>query len=113
MNLSNHFSRQLNNSGIPAPLLQKWESLLDDLKNFDSAAIAYSGGVDSSFLAYAALQVLGKKMVTVTIVSPVEPTSSPITCLRIRIFILIQLTVAIIVKQTCFIRSGIMPKNIS
>ena len=75
MNLSNHFSRQLNNSGIPAPLLQKWESLLDDLKNFDSAAIAYSGGVDSSFLAYAALQVLGKKMVTVTIVSPVEPTS--------------------------------------
>ena len=63
----------LKEAGISDSLLVKWKSLTNELAALGSAVIAYSGGVDSSFLAYAASQVLGKKMVAVTIVSPVEP----------------------------------------
>jgi uncharacterized protein len=73
MNLNEHSITQLEKAGISESLIFKWKSLADELANLDSAVIAYSGGVDSSFLAYAAAQVLGEKMVAVTIVSPVEP----------------------------------------
>lgn len=49
------------------------ESLIAELTAIDSAVIAYSGGVDSSFLAYLAAQILADRMVAVTIVAPVDP----------------------------------------
>jgi uncharacterized protein len=73
MNLEVHSIEHLEKIGVLASLIHKWKSLIDDLAAFPSAVIAYSGGVDSSFLAYAARQVLGEKMVAVTIVSPLDP----------------------------------------
>jgi len=45
------------------------------LKTFESAAIGFSGGVDSTFLAAAAARVLGDKAVAVTAYSPTLPES--------------------------------------
>jgi len=47
-------------------LQQKLEGLKQDLKSLGSAAVAFSGGVDSAFLLAAARQVLGDKVVAVT-----------------------------------------------
>ena len=73
MNPVDHSMKQLENEGVSESLILKWKSLLGELAVFPSAVIAYSGGVDSSFLTYAASHVLGKKMVAVTIVSPLDP----------------------------------------
>ena len=73
MNLNKGSIEHLEKVGISASLILKWKSLTEYLAALPSAVIAYSGGVDSSFLAYAASQVLGEKMVAITIVSPVEP----------------------------------------
>jgi uncharacterized protein len=43
------------------------DALLDKL---DSAVVAYSGGVDSAYLLYAAYQRLGERVVAATVVSP-------------------------------------------
>ena len=45
---------------------QKYHNLLALLKARDSIAIAFSGGVDSTFLLAAAHSVLGKRAVAVT-----------------------------------------------
>ncbi len=74
MNLNKGSIEHLEKVGISASLILKWKSLTEYLAALPSAVIAYSGGVDSSFLAYAASQVLGEKMVAITIVSPVEPS---------------------------------------
>jgi uncharacterized protein len=55
-------------------LLARWRALLDELAACGSAVVAYSGGVDSSFLAYAARLALGERMVAVTIASAVDPS---------------------------------------
>ena len=49
---------------------RKKEALLDSLKKFEKAAVAFSGGVDSSFLAYVAREALGEDAVALTVVSP-------------------------------------------
>jgi len=49
---------------------EKYERLLTYLKQFDRLAIAFSGGVDSSFLLYAAKQALGESVVALTVKSP-------------------------------------------
>jgi uncharacterized protein len=54
---------------------EKYERLLTCIKNQGSAAVAFSGGVDSSFLCYAAKAALGSKAIAVTIVSPMLPKS--------------------------------------
>ncbi len=46
--------------------LKKYELLQENLKTLGSAAIAFSGGVDSTFLLYAAHAALGKKAIAVT-----------------------------------------------
>ena len=53
-------------------LQEKWQTLVDRLACLGSAVVAFSGGVDSSFLAVAAHRVLAPRLLTVTIRSQVE-----------------------------------------
>lgn len=54
-------------------LLKKTEVLTDYLKSLDSVAICFSGGVDSTYLLYAARSVLKDKCAAITLLSPVSP----------------------------------------
>ncbi len=47
----------------------KEQALLDRLGQVPSLVVAYSGGVDSAYLAYAAHRVLGDRMLAVTALS--------------------------------------------
>src|SRR5579871_4509827 len=47
----------------------KERTLLEELKKHSSLIVAYSGGVDSAYLAYAAHKALGGKMLAVTALS--------------------------------------------
>jgi uncharacterized protein len=54
---------------------EKYRRLLEIISAGGSAAVAFSGGVDSSFLCYAAAAALGSGAIAVTIVSPMLPRS--------------------------------------
>jgi len=51
----------------------KKEKLISILKNFNSLAVAFSGGADSAFLLAVAHEVLGEKVTAITAKSPVHP----------------------------------------
>ncbi len=51
----------------------KYSSLIKYLQNLENVAIAFSGGVDSSFLLAASKEALGTKVVGITIDSPALP----------------------------------------
>jgi len=49
---------------------EKYQKLVDLIAKKGRVAVAFSGGVDSSILCYAAYEALGKNAIAVTIVSP-------------------------------------------
>ncbi|MDR0539407.1 MAG: ATP-dependent sacrificial sulfur transferase LarE [Spirochaetaceae bacterium] len=52
---------------------EKYEQLLRIIREQEAVAVAFSGGVDSSFLCYAAVQALKDKALAITVVSPMLP----------------------------------------
>jgi uncharacterized protein len=58
---------------IPSELTRKHTALQQSLAALDSLLVAYSGGADSAFLAFAAHQVLGTRMLAVIADSPSLP----------------------------------------
>ncbi len=53
--------------------MSDYQELLKYLKGLESCAVAFSGGVDSTFLAYAAKEALGDLAIAITIDSPYIP----------------------------------------
>ena len=60
---------------VPTRLTRKIERLCEIVRSLDSVLIAYSGGVDSTFLARVAHDELGENAVTVTARSETYPES--------------------------------------
>lgn len=56
-------------------LIAKQQKLLADLRGMESVIIAYSGGTDSAYLAWAAHQALGSKAIAITADSASIPAS--------------------------------------
>lgn len=54
-------------------LQEKYQLLKDNIKKRGSAAIAFSGGVDSTFLLHVAHEVLGDRLIAVTATSSTYP----------------------------------------
>jgi uncharacterized protein len=54
---------------------EKYALLLSGIRGCGSAAVAFSGGVDSSLLCHAAAEALGARALAVTVVSPFLPAS--------------------------------------
>ncbi len=54
-------------------LEEKEQTLVELLQNMKSVLIAYSGGVDSTYLAFKAHQVLGPNALAITAESPIVP----------------------------------------
>jgi uncharacterized protein len=70
-------------SNVPHEAASKARRLFDLLASFDSAIVAFSGGVDSAYLAWAATQVLGPRALCVTADSPSYPDHHRQIALRI------------------------------
>jgi uncharacterized protein len=58
-----------------ADLDQKYQRLLEIIASHKAVAVAFSGGVDSSFLCKAARDAVGDKALAITMVSPMMPTA--------------------------------------
>jgi pyridinium-3,5-biscarboxylic acid mononucleotide sulfurtransferase len=54
-------------------LRSRYEKLIDIVSGYGKIAIAFSGGADSSFLAYASYNVLKDKMCCITICDEIQP----------------------------------------
>ena len=58
-----------NTMDITPELLEKYEQLKDYLRSLESAAVAFSSGVDSTFLLHASKAALGSRIIAVTAAS--------------------------------------------
>lgn len=56
----------MENIGLTPELHQRYQALQATLEDLDTALVAFSGGIDSSLVAYVAGQVLGTKALAVT-----------------------------------------------
>ena len=65
----------LVNFSTPAGLLEKEERLFANLRSMDRVIVAFSGGTDSAYLAWAANHVLGPNAVSITADSASLPES--------------------------------------
>jgi uncharacterized protein len=65
----------LENTKKELKVEEKKQALLDNLRALDSLIVAFSGGVDSTFLLAAAHEALGDKVLAVTAHSPIYPRS--------------------------------------
>src|SRR5438876_11399129 len=54
-------------------MIEKERALCDTLASLDSVIVAYSGGVDSAYLAWAATRALGRRALAITADSPSYP----------------------------------------
>lgn len=54
-------------------LQEKYNKLLNILRSTGSLAVAFSGGVDSAFLVYAAHEALGEKLLAITVTTQSYP----------------------------------------
>ncbi|WP_093314414.1 ATP-dependent sacrificial sulfur transferase LarE [Tindallia californiensis] len=52
---------------------KKYQALIHQLKNMKSVAVAFSGGVDSSFLLHAAQKALKDQVIAITVVASLVP----------------------------------------
>jgi len=52
---------------------EKYNQLIESVKALGTVAVAFSGGVDSTFLAYVANEALGNKAIAITVDSPYIP----------------------------------------
>src|SRR5438270_4303182 len=60
----------MNGTEKYSAVLAKRRRLFDRLSRLDSVFVAFSGGADSAYLAWAAHQVLGERALAVTALSP-------------------------------------------
>lgn len=58
---------------LPQPLQTKVDRLYDQLQDYEKVIVAFSGGVDSTFLAEAAQNALGENALAVTAISDSYP----------------------------------------